>query len=113
MDANRNSSPEIPPATLLAQIQSRFRELGLFDQKITLTHQGRTYLARCDDHAFTIYRLNENGHVAPGHPGWPVCLVTADTAADEYSHPALEEDDFTSGLTLQDWLQLIEKTFRR
>ena len=103
----------LPSAALLSQIQARFQELGLYGQKVTLTHHGRKYTARCDDHAFSIYRVNENGHLPPGVPGWPVCLVTADTAVDEYSHPALAEDDFTSGLTIQDWLHLIEETFRK
>jgi hypothetical protein len=111
LNTTPNSSPTLPPADLLAQIQARFRELDLYGQKVTLTHHGRRYAARCDDHAFSIYRVNEKGHVPPGVPGWPVCLVTADAAVDEYSHPALEEDDFASGLTIQDWLRLIEETF--
>lgn len=108
----RAITPESSPAELLRRIQALFRELGLFEKKLTLTHQGQQYLARCDAHAFTIYRLLEKCHVPPGTPGWPVCLVTQETIIDETSPPHLEEDEFASGLTLADWLQLIEKMFR-
>ena len=70
-----------------------------------------TYLASCDDHSFTVYRLIDRCHLPPGQPGWPVCLVTQETIIDETSPPHLEQDDFSSGLTLADWLHLIEKEF--
>jgi len=99
------------PSQVLAQIQSLFKELALFHRKLTLSHQGRTYLASCDDHSFTVYRLIDRCHLPPGQPGWPVCLVTPETIIDETSPPHLEQDDFSSGLTLADWLHLIEKEF--
>ncbi len=111
MVKTRSTIPAAPPGDLLAEIQHLFRKLGLYGQKVPLTHHSRKYVTLCDDHAFSIYRVNEKGHLPPGAPGWPVCLVTADTAVDEYSHPALEEDDFASGLTIQDWLHLIEEKF--
>ena len=48
------------------------------------------------------------GHVAPGRPGWPVCLVTDEAVVDETSPPHLPEDEFASGLSLNGWLDLIE-----
>jgi len=104
-------TPETPPAEILRRIQARFKKLGLFEKKLTLTHQGHKYLAGCDAQSFTIYRLIERCHLPPGKPGWPVCLVTQEALIDETSQPLLTEDDFSSGLTLPDWLQLIEKTF--
>jgi hypothetical protein len=104
-------TPETSPAELLHRIQDRFRELGLLGERLTLSHGGRQYLAACDDRAFTVYCLVEHCHIPPGQPGWPVCLVTAETIVDETSSPALPEDEFVSGLTLWDWLALIEKTF--
>jgi hypothetical protein len=103
-------SLDMPAAELLARIQNLFREWGLFDQPLALTHDGQNYLARCDAHSFTIYRLNPHCHVPPGAPGWPVCLVTAEMAADETCAPYLEEDEFAAPLTLRDWLDLIQKT---
>ncbi len=101
------------PTELLGRIQDLFRELGLFEQRLALTHEGQKYLSSCNGAAFTVYRLNENSHVPPGIPGWPVCLVTAEAVIDETSPPFLAEDEFASGLTLQDWLRLIEETFRK
>jgi hypothetical protein len=99
---------EDSPAELLGRIQARFRELGLFGSPLTLTHNGETYLAACDDQAFAVYRLVDQCHVPPGRPGWPVCLVTAEAVVDETSPPHLADDEFASGLSLEAWLELIE-----
>ncbi|MDP3181843.1 MAG: hypothetical protein Q8M54_03375 [Desulfobaccales bacterium] len=107
----RNIHPQSRPAEVLAQIQALFKKLGLFEKKLTLSHQGHKYLASCDSQSFTVYRLIEKCHHPPGEPGWPVCLVTRETIIDETSPPPLPQDEFSSGLTLPDWLQLIEKTF--
>jgi hypothetical protein len=106
--ASINVTSEISPAELLGRIQARFRELGFFGSPLTLTHNGENYLAACDDQAFAVYRLLNQGHVPPGHPGWPVCLVTAKAVVDETSPPHLADDEFASGLSLQGWLDLIE-----
>jgi hypothetical protein len=105
-------TPQPSPTELLRRIQARFRELGLFGSPLTLTHKGKNYLATCDDRVFAVYRLVDQGHVPSGHPGWPVCLVTAEAVVDETSPPQLPEDEFASGLSLEEWLQLIETTFR-
>jgi hypothetical protein len=99
------------PAELLRGIQARFRELGLFGSTLTLTHNGEKYLATCDDRVFAVYRLVGQGHVSPGRPGWPVCLVTAEAVADETSPPHLADDEFASGLGLEEWLELIEAAY--
>ncbi len=110
---NPSLNSEAAPAQILARIQNLFRDLGLWGQKITLTYEGKKFLISCDEMAFTVYCLNENSHVPPGVPGWPVCLVTAETVVDESSPPLLEEDEFSSGLTLPEWLDLIQETFRK
>jgi hypothetical protein len=107
----KNLNPQSRPAEVLAQIQALFKELGLFEKKLTISHQGHQYLASCDSQSFTIYRLIDQCHLPPGEPGWPVCLVTRENIIDESSPPHIPEDDFSSGLTLPDWLQLIETTF--
>jgi hypothetical protein len=106
--ASINVTSEISPAELLGRIQARFRELGLFGSTLTLTHNGENYLAACDDRAFAVYRLVDRCHVPPGRPGWPVCLVTAQTVVDETSPPHQADDEFASGLSLKEWLDLIE-----
>ena len=108
--ASDGFSLDIPAPELLARIQDLFREWDLFAKHLTLTHRGQNYLAYCDAHGFTIYRLLAHCHLPPGAPGWPVCLVTMETAADETSPPLTAEDEFTSGLTLPDWLNLIKQT---
>jgi hypothetical protein len=102
------SASQASPAELLVRIQSRFRELGCFGSRVTLTHNGEKYLAACDDRSFAVYRVLEQGHFPPGRPGWPVCLVTNEAVVDETSPPHLAEDEFASGLSLNGWLDLIE-----
>jgi hypothetical protein len=109
---NQDNDPEITPAELLQRIQARFRDLGRLGERLTLSHAGRQYLASCDETAFTVYRLVTQCHLPPGRPGWPVCLVTDETMVDETSLPLAAADEFSSGLTLFEWLALIEKTFR-
>lgn len=106
-------SLETPAPELLTRIQTLFREWNVFDRPVSLTLQGQTYLARCDAHSFTVFCLNPHCHLPPGAPGWPVCLVSQETAADEACAPHLEEDEFAVDLTLQDWLDLIQKTIRK
>jgi hypothetical protein len=109
--AGAGDSPQPSPAELLRRIQARFRELGRFESPLTLTYQGQNYLVRCDNQAFAVYRLVEQCHLPPGRPGWPVCLVTAETVVDETSPPQMPEDEFASGLSLGEWLDLIESIF--
>jgi hypothetical protein len=107
-----SESPSQPsPGELLRRIQARFRELGLFRSPLTLTYKGEKYLATCDDRVFAVYRLVDRCHVSPGRPGWPVCLVTAEVAVDETSPPHLAEDEFASGLSLEEWLKLIDSLY--
>ena len=110
--ASINLTTGTSPAGLLRQIQDLFRELGLLGERLELVHRGRKYLAGCDQQAFAVYRRVENCHLPPGRSGWPVCLVTSETILDETSPPSEPEDEFASGLTLPQWLDLIEKTFR-
>jgi hypothetical protein len=96
---------------VLRQIQARFRELGLLGATLTLTQAGVKYLVRCDAFAFAVYRLVEGCHMPPGQPGWPVCLVTGEAVVDETSPPHLPGDEFACGLSLTDWLDLLESRY--
>ena len=58
-----------------------------------------------------MYRLVDQGHVSPGRPGWPVCLVTNEAVVDETSPPQMPDDEFAFGLSLEEWLQLIESLY--
>lgn len=103
--------PQTSPAEMLARIQDRFRELGIFGQSLSLTYQTDKYLVSCNDEAFAVYRLVAHCHVPPGQPGWPVCLVTGEVMVDETSPPHLPEDEFSSGLSLEGWLDLIDSLY--
>jgi hypothetical protein len=109
--ASSSTTIQPSPAELLRRIQARFQELGLFGRTLTLTYGGEKYLASCDSQAFAVYRLVSHCHLPPGRPGWPVCLVTAETVVDETSPPEAPADEFASGLSLPGWLALIEALY--
>lgn len=104
---------EHSPPMLFHQIQEFFRELGIFDQQLTLEYEEAQYLISCDNQAFLVYRINEQGGIPPGVPGWPVCLVTAETIVDECGPVPLECEYFATGLALPDWLEIIDQYFRQ
>jgi hypothetical protein len=103
--------PQPFPAEVLRRIQDRFQELGIFGRTLILTYKEKKYLISCDAQTFAVYRLVEQCHVPPGRPGWPVCLVTGEVIVDETSPPHLSEDDFASGLSLNEWLDLIDSLY--
>jgi hypothetical protein len=116
--ANENSAGfseaalhNMPPARLLPHIQKLFKQLGIYNQKLTLQHEGDEYAFSCHDQAFVVYRLLPVAGKSPGPPGWPVCLVTAEGVMDECSPPFQEEDYFASHLGLADWLAIIQQYF--
>jgi len=109
--AATDSTAQPSPAEMFARIQEHFRELGIFGQTLTLTYQEEKYLVSCDAEAFAVYRLVSHCHVPPGQPGWPVCLVTEEVVVDETSAPHVPEDEFASGLSLEEWLKLIDSLY--
>jgi hypothetical protein len=101
----------LSPALVLEHIQTLFRKWGIYNQKLTLQHEGDEYAFSCHDQAFVVYRLLPVAGTPPGAPGWPVCLVTADGVIDECSPPYHDEDYFASHLGLADWLAIIQQYF--
>jgi hypothetical protein len=102
---------KLPPDGVLTHIQKLFKQWGIYNQKLTLNHEGDDYVFSCRENAFVIYRLLPSAGKSPGPPGWPVCLVTAAGVTDECSPPSHDEDYFASHLGLADWLAIIQQYF--
>jgi hypothetical protein len=101
----------ISPSQALAHIQKLFKKWGIYNQKLTLQHEGDEYAFSCHDEAFVVYRLLPAAPRSPATPGWPVCLVTAAGVIDECSPPYADEDYFASHLGLADWLTIIQQYY--
>jgi hypothetical protein len=101
----------LPPSLLLEYIQNLFKKWSIYNQKLTLQHEGDTYVFSCHDTAFVVYRLLPAAGKPPGAPGWPVCLVTTEGVIDECSPPYHNEDYFASHLGLADWLAIIQQYY--
>jgi hypothetical protein len=102
---------KLTPSLVLAFIQKLFRKWGIFNQKLTLQHEGDEFAFSCDDKAFVVYRLLTRADKPPGTPGWPVCLVTPDGLVDECSPPYHDEDFYACHLGLADWLAIIQQYY--
>jgi hypothetical protein len=102
---------KLPPGLLLEHIQKLFKNWGIYNQKLTLRHEGDDFVFSCHDEAFVVYRLLPAAGPPSGAPGWPVCLVTADGLIDECSPPYHNEDFFASHLSLADWLAIIQQYY--
>ena len=103
---------KISPTQVLIHIQRLFKNWGIYNQKLTLQHEGEVYVFSCHDQAFVVYRILRVGEKTPATPGWPVCLVTAEGVIDECSPPYPDEEDyFASHLGLADWLTIIQQYY--
>jgi hypothetical protein len=95
------------PHTVFAGIRKVFQELGLLGSNLSLQHEGAWYRVSCDDKAFMVYRVNSNSGARHHVPGWPVCLVNADTIFEECGSPGLSCDHYACGVDLERWLEII------
>ncbi len=102
---------KISPTQVLTHIQRLFKKWGIYNQKLTLQHEGDVYAFSCHDKAFVVYRILAVAEKPPATPGWPVCLVTAEGVIDECSPPYPDEDYFASHLGLADWLTIIQQYY--
>jgi hypothetical protein len=81
MSAEQTPPPSIEeskPIDILMRFVGVFAEKGLLNQYIRIKYRNRRYGISCSETAFFAYRLNDHGHIAPGVPGWPVCIVKTD-----------------------------------
>lgn len=92
---------------LFTRIREEFREKGLLGQSLMLEYEGIRYRITCDESAFIVYRVNENSGPRHHVPGWPVCLVNADTIFEECGSQDLGNDHCACGLDVDKWLDLV------
>lgn len=93
----------------LSEIQLFFRKNKVFDKDLSIEHEGKLYRLRCNDRAFTVYRVNPYQGLPPGIPGWPVCIVHESTIFQECRSPSLASDYLTCKLELNDWLEMVQR----
>jgi hypothetical protein len=59
----------------LSGLVSLFESRGWLNRRLKVSRGGISYRVFCSVTHFEVYRINENAHVKPGVPGWPVCAV--------------------------------------
>jgi hypothetical protein len=59
----------------LSGLVSLFESRGWLNRRLKVSRSGISYRVFCSVTQFEVYRINENAHVKPGVPGWPVCTV--------------------------------------
>ncbi|MFH0825972.1 MAG: hypothetical protein V2B18_24720 [Pseudomonadota bacterium] len=98
------------PAILLDFIRRRFTDLGLYGQALSVEYEGVLFRVSCDDHAFTVYRVNSLNAGRHHAPGWPVCLVDSHGVFEEHCSPVLGDDHCSTGTLIENWLHILEVT---
>ena len=59
----------------LTGLVALFESRGWLNRSLKVSRAGVSYRVSCSVTEFEVYRINENGHIAPGVPGWPVCTL--------------------------------------
>ncbi len=95
------------PHEALRAIKGFFNELRIFGEVLSFEHEGIPYRVWCDEHCFMVYRANDGGGSFHHVPGWPVCLVTAQTLYEECSAPSLNDDHHACRLDILRWLHVV------
>lgn len=103
---------ERSPSAVFESIRVFFSDLGLLGRELSLEVDGARYRVSCDERAFMVYRVIENSGLRHHVPGWPVCLVNADTIFEECCSPDLGSDHFACGLDIGKWLEHIHRHCR-
>jgi hypothetical protein len=98
---------ERSPDLVFREIRNAFVEMGILNQDLSLEHEGIRYRISCDDRMFMVYRVNESSALRHHVPGWPVCLVSAETIFEECCSPGLATDHYSCRLNIEKWLELI------
>lgn len=101
------------PSKAFEQILELFERLNLLDRELSIDLTGGSYKVRCDKNCFMVYRIHRNVGPRSHVPGWPVCLVNHDTIFEECSSTQGSDDCFNCGISLDNWMGIIESTFRR
>lgn len=88
-------------------IRDLFQDLGVLGERLHIEHEGNMYRVSCDEKAFMVYRVNHGAGAKYGVPGWPVCLVTPESAFEEFVSPGIGDDHCACGIDLRNWLDIV------
>ena len=94
---------EEKPVDVLQKLVGAFSNKGWLNQTLRIKHRDRRYRICCSEKEFFAYRINDHCGVAPGFPGWAVCIVTHDQM--------IEDSDMSANASVEpmthDWLRCI------
>lgn len=93
------------PHDALESLVSVFEAKGWLNQTLRIRHRDRKYRIFCSKKKFLAYRINDNGHVRHGFPGWPVCIITVDKIIDDYEMSRFPSTEPSA----RDWLRCINE----
>lgn len=104
MAQRQSDGPEAEgPDNLAQQFSELFANKGWLNQKLRISYRDQRYWLSCTPDSFCAYRVNEDGGLGPGVPGWPVCMVTRDNVFDESRMPAVS----MPAPGAQEWLSIL------
>ncbi len=71
----RSARPGKAHREALTGLVCLFEARGWLNRRLKVSRGGVCYRVFCSISEFEVYRINENAHVKPGVPGWPVCAL--------------------------------------
>lgn len=101
---------ERSPGRVFSRIRDAFQARGLFGSPLSVEYAGSRYRISCDERNFIVYRVSENSLSRHHVPGWPVCMVNADTIFEECSLPGLADDHYSCDATVEKWLEILDSS---
>ncbi len=107
MGGHKGCDPHGSAEGVFCRIRDTFRGMGLLGRNLVVEYEGNRYRVSCDEQAFMVYRVNDNGGLRHHVPGWPVCLVNSDMIFEECSCQSLGGDHYACGLDIEKWLELV------
>lgn len=81
---------EIPAKDFFQQFIGVFEAKEWLGTNLRIRHRGRRYRIVCSEREFLAYRINEDCGIAPGIPGWPVCMVNESRILEDAHMTAFE-----------------------
>lgn len=91
------------PLEVLQQFVGVFANKGWLNQTLRIKHRDGRYSISCSEKEFIAYRINDNCHISPGFPGWPVCIIDPDRIIEDS-----EMSEFVSNEpSVHGWLRCI------
>ena len=101
----QNTNEGIRPIDILQQFINVFSSKECLNRPVLIKYQDRKYRLMCSEKQFMAFRINDNCGIAPGIPGWIVCIVDQNQIIRDSDISPLVSDE----PSVYEWLHCIQE----